>query len=135
MFYDLLDLPEKPHLLSAETMAYIGDSLYEIFIRSYLIEKGIRKGNNLHQQAIKYVNAEAQAELLQRLNKHLTEEEKVIVRRGRNSNSSSVPKNADVADYRYSTAFEALLGYLYLVKKEDRLEELLTEIKRIIDEI
>lgn len=134
MFDNLLELPERPRLLSPETMAYIGDSIYEIFIRSYLIEQGLREGNSLHQQAIEYVNAEAQAELLQKLNDYLTDEEKVIVRRGRNSNSGSLPKNTDVVNYRYSTAFEALLGYLYLEGNEVRLEEILIEIKRIIDE-
>lgn len=117
MFNDILELPERPRLFSPETMAYIGDSIYEVFIRSYLIEQGLRKGNSLHQQAVKYVNAGAQAELLQQLESYLTEEEEAIVRRGRNSNSGSVPKNADVVDYRYSTAFEALLGYLYLEGK------------------
>ncbi|ADL11693.1 Mini-ribonuclease 3 [Acetohalobium arabaticum] len=135
MFNDILELPERPRLFSPETMAYIGDSIYEVFIRSYLIEQGLRKGNSLHQQAVKYVNAGAQAELLQQLESYLTEEEEAIVRRGRNSNSGSVPKNADVVDYRYSTAFEALLGYLYLEGKKVRLEEVLTEIKGIIDEI
>ncbi|SKA01586.1 Mini-ribonuclease 3 [Selenihalanaerobacter shriftii] len=135
MFNELLDLPKKPRLLSPGIMAYIGDSIYEVFIRSYLIEKGIRKNNDLHKMAIKYVNAEAQAELLRKIKPSLTKEEEIIVRRGRNSKSGQVPKSTDVANYRHSTAFEALLGYLYLDKKKARLREILAEIKESIEEM
>ncbi|KXS43171.1 MAG: ribonuclease III family protein [Candidatus Frackibacter sp. T328-2] len=135
MFRDLLDLPDRPQLLSPGIMAYIGDSIYEVFIRSYLIEKGIRKNNELHKTAIKYVNAEAQASLLKEIKSSLTEEEEIIVRRGRNSSSGQVPKNTDVVDYRHSTAFEALIGYLYLEGEEERLQEILTEIKAKIEEL
>jgi ribonuclease-3 family protein len=135
MFHDLLKLPDNPRLLSPGIMAYIGDSIYEVFIRAYLIECGIRKNNILHKTAIKYVNAEAQAELLREIKPYLSKEEKIIVRRGRNSNSGQVPKNTDVADYRYSTAFEALLGYLYLEGEKDRLVEILNEAKKRIKKI
>ncbi|MGM0470762.1 MAG: Mini-ribonuclease 3 [Bacillota bacterium] len=134
MFYEILDLPDRPELLSGENMAYIGDSIYEVFIRSYLISQGIRKNGELHHQAIQYVNAETQAELLSQIKEELTEEEQAIVRRGRNSNSGSVPQNVSVADYRHSTAFESLLGYLYLAEERERLNELLSQIKDIISE-
>lgn len=134
-FQDLLQMPDNPRLLSPGIMAYIGDSVYELFIRSYLIESGIRKNNKLHKTAIKYVNAEAQAEILQQIRPNLTEEEETIVRRGRNCNSGQVPQSTDVVDYRYSTAFEALLGYLYLAEKKERLIKLLTEVKKQLKEM
>ncbi|MCK8826011.1 Mini-ribonuclease 3 [Fuchsiella alkaliacetigena] len=134
MFNNLISRPDSPHLLSPAVMAYIGDSVYELFIRSYLIEQGFKTGNQLHQEAIKYVNAEAQAELLNKLDDFLNEEEQIIVRRGRNSTSGQVPANTEVLDYRYSTAFEALLGYLYLAGKKERMLEILTRIKKSISE-
>ncbi len=129
----LIDFPKRPELLSPAIMAYIGDSLFELFIRNLLLERKVCKPHQLHQQAIKYVNATAQARLLERIRPDLTEEEAVIVRRGRNV-KTGVPKNADPADYQYSTAFEALLGYLYLAEEEDRLIEIFNKIKQILKE-
>jgi len=133
MIDELIDFPKRPELLSPAIMAYIGDSLFELFIRNLLLERKICKPHQLHQQAIKYVNATAQARLLERIKPELTKEETTIVRRGRNV-KTGVPKNADPADYQYSTAFEALLGYLYLAKKEDRLFELFNRIRVILKE-
>ncbi|WP_027339559.1 Mini-ribonuclease 3 [Halonatronum saccharophilum] len=131
MIDELVELPDRPELLPASTMAYIGDSVYELFIRNLLLEKNVAKPKDLHKEAIKYVNATAQANLLARIKDDLTEEEVVIVRRGRNV-KGGVPKNADRADYQYSTAFEALIGYLYLAEKRDRLVELFNKIKEML---
>ena len=134
MFKDLIEFPKRPKLLSPAIMAYIGDSLFELFIRNFLLEQKVCKPNQLHKQAINYVNATSQAKLLEEIREELTEKETTIVRRGRNV-KTSIPQNANSKDYRYSTAFEALLGYLYLSKAEERLMELFDIIKtKIIEE-
>ncbi len=131
IFDGIIELPDRPKLMSAATLAYIGDSFYELFIRTTLIENKQKTPSQLHKTAIKYVNAGAQARLLEQLNDSLNKEEKSIVRRGRNADIN-VPSSADAADYHYSTGFEALLGYLYLKGDELRLEEILNEIKTIL---
>ena len=113
------------NLMSPLTWAYIGDAVYELHIRGYLIETTKAKPNKLHKEAIKYVKAQAQAKILNKIHENLTEEEKDIVRRTRNTQNYHLPKNADLQDYMYATAFEGLIGYLYLDKQEDRLQEIL----------
>ena len=112
------------NLLSPLTWAYIGDSVYELLIRTYLVNKTKLKPHSLHIEAIKYVKAKSQADILKKLEEYLTDEEKDIVRRGRNAENHHLPKNANVEEYMYSTAFEALIGYLYLCKKDERLKEI-----------
>lgn len=104
-----MDNLAKIKTMSPLTWAYIGDAVYELYIREHLIEITNLKPNKLHKKAIKYVKAGAQAEILEKLQKYLTEEEKEIVRRGRNTQNHHLPKNADPADYMYSTAFEGLI--------------------------
>lgn len=111
--------------------AYIGDSVYEMYIRMYVMQKLKQNPHKLHIAAIKYVSAKAQANILEDLQEFLTEEEKDIVRRGRNAKNHHVPKNTDVRIYMYSTAFEALIGYLYLTKQHKRLNELLEKCIQI----
>ncbi len=117
------------NLMSPLVWAYVGDSVYEVFVRNELVNKTKLKPHKLHIASIKYVKAEKQAEILRNIYDNLTEEEKDIVRRGRNAENHHLPKNASVQDYAYSTAFEALIGYLYLSKKDERLKEILSEIK------
>lgn len=112
------------NLLSPLTWAYVGDSVYELLIRTHLVNKTKLKPHRLHIEAIKYVKAKSQADVLKKLEEHLTDEEKDIVRRGRNAENHHLPKNANVEEYMYSTAFEALIGYLYLCKKDERLKEI-----------
>ena len=113
--------------LKSLALAYMGDAVYEVRVRDYLIQSGQVKPNNLHKQAIAFVSAKGQAKvILHWLNiKLLSYEEERIVGRGRNAKSGSIPKNTSVQTYRYSTAFEALIGYHYLEKNEERLAELL----------
>ncbi|MHA6253388.1 Mini-ribonuclease 3 [Oceanobacillus sp. CAU 1775] len=108
-------------------LAYMGDAVYEVYIREYLLNKGQVKPHVLHQEAIHFVSARGQAAvLLQWLDSDmLSEEEKRIVGRGRNAKSGSIPKNISIQTYRYSTGFETLLGYHYLNKDEERLYELM----------
>ena len=112
-------------LLSPLVWAYVGDSVYELFVRTRLTNKSNAKPHKLHIESIKYVKAKAQADILKRIQDNLTEDEKDIVRRGRNTENHHVAKNANVADYSQSTGFEALIGYLYLTKQDERLEEIL----------
>ena len=118
----------KVNTMSPLTWAYIGDAVYELYIREHLIETTNLKPNKLHREAIQYVSAKAQAKILENLQEILTDEEKEIVRRGRNTENHHLPKNAEPADYMRATAFEALIGYLYISKQEERLQELLKKI-------
>ena len=113
------------NLMSPLTWAYVGDCVYELYIRTMLINKTKLKPHKLHIETIKYVRAQSQAKFLKKIYEDLTEEEKDIVRRGRNAENHHLPKNCDVQDYMHSTAFEALIGYLYLTKNEKRIRELL----------
>ena len=118
-------------MLSPLVWAYVGDSVYEMLIRTHLVNYSNAKPHKLHVEAIKYVKAKAQADILEKLNDFLTEEEKDIVRRGRNTENHHVAKNADIADYTMATAFEALIGYLYLMKQDERLKEIFDKIIEI----
>lgn len=113
--------------LSPLTWAYIGDAVYELYIREKLINETKLKPHKLHIESIKHVKASAQAETLRKIEEILTDEEKEIVRRARNTKNHHLPKNANVNDYMHSTAFEGLIGYLYLTKQEKRLEEILSK--------
>lgn len=111
--------------LSPLTWAYVGDGVYELFIRTHLINTTRMKPHMLHIEAIKYVKADAQVKMLSKIQDILTEDERDIVRRGRNAENHHLPKNSTVEEYSYSTAFEALIGYLYLTKQDERLKEIL----------
>ena len=105
-------------------LAYIGDAIYDVVIRTIVVEKGNKSSGDLHKIAIKYVNAGTQAAMIEALLPKLTEEEETIYKRGRNAKSQSVAKNATVGDYRKATGFEALMGYLYLTDRSERIFEL-----------
>lgn len=111
--------------------AYVGDCVYELYIRTHLVDTTRLNPHKLHIEAINYVKAGAQAKILQEINDNLTDEEKDIVRRARNANNHHLPKNSNVQEYMYATAFEALIGYLYLTKKYERIKELLDIIVKI----
>ena len=116
---------EDVNLLSPLTWAYIGDSIYELYIRTNLVNKTKVKPHLLHIKTIEYVKAKAQADKLKEITEMLTEEEKEIVRRTRNTQNHHLPKNSSLAEYQKATAFEALIGYLYLTKDFKRLKEIL----------
>ncbi len=113
------------------TLAYIGDAIFEVYIRENLIKKGIIKVDELQKEAIKYVSAKGQKEILTKLinNNILTNKELEIVKRGRNNKRATHPKNTDIITYKLSTGFEALIGYLYLEKNNNRLKEILNYIE------
>lgn len=110
--------------LSPLIWAYVGDAVYEVMVRTHLTIEGARVVQRLHKKVIGYVSAKGQAERLKKLTGVLTDEEEDIVRRGRNCHSGTIPKNADVNEYRYATGFEALFGYHYLTGRTERLEDL-----------
>ncbi|MFP4662610.1 MAG: Mini-ribonuclease 3 [Halanaerobiales bacterium] len=115
-------------LLSPGLLAYIGDSVYELMARRYSLEKGHRRLHDIHQSTISLVNATSQANFLRIIEGILTEDEENIVRRGKNTKTGNVPNNAEMMDYRLSTGFEALVGYLYLSNQEDRLHTIWNKI-------
>lgn len=124
-FIELYKTKEEVNLLSPLTWAYIGDCVYELYIRTNLVNTTNLKPHKLHIETIKYVKAKSQAELLQKIQDILTDEEKDIVRRGRNAENHHVPKNSNVQEYAHATAFEGLIGYLYLTKQYKRIKEIL----------
>jgi 2-C-methyl-D-erythritol 2,4-cyclodiphosphate synthase len=114
--------------LSAQTVAYMGDAVLELYVRKHLLSQGINRGDKLQAEAMKFVSANSQADIVRSIKDKFTEEELRIFKWGRNSSGGCVPKNAEVLDYRYSTGLEALIGYLYIKKNTERLEEIIEYI-------
>ena len=117
-------------LINVITLAYLGDSIYEVYVREYLINKGIAKVLDLQNESIKYVSAKSQSKILSYLmdNNLLTENELDIVKRGRNYKRSSHPKNTDIITYKMSSGFEAMIGYLYLSDNKERIDEIINYV-------
>ena len=109
---------------SPTVLAYIGDGIYELLIRTILVDMGNRQANMLHKKASGYVRASAQCAMILALQEELTEEELQVYRRGRNAKTVSMAKNATMHDYRHATGFEALMGYLYLTGQMNRMIDL-----------
>lgn len=109
------------------SLAYLGDGVYELYIREHLLSKGITKVNTLQKYAIQYVSAKAQCAFVTEMldNNFLKEEEIAIFNRGRNHKSHAHPKNTDIITYKYATGLEAVIGYLYLQKKSSRIDEIM----------
>ena len=103
------------------TLAYIGDAVYEVIIRTVVVERANRAANELHKRTVRYVQAGTQAAMIEALLEELTEDEAAVYKRGRNAKSYTVPKNASIQDYRKATGFEALVGYLYLTGQTERM--------------
>ena len=121
--------------VSPSVLAYIGDAVFELYVRLHLISGNVGKSGLLHKHAIMHVRAKAQADASRILLPELSEEEQTIFRRGKNSNPSSTAKNASPADYKYATGLEALIGYLYLTDQEARLDRILFRVLEIEKEI
>lgn len=122
----------NPEELSPLVLAYIGDAVYELMVRQYLAGCGPEKINRIHKKAVRYVRAETQAMLLHALQERLTPRERDVVRRGRNAKSGYSPKHASIIDYRHSTGFESLVGYLYLTGNEERLLEIIELAQQMV---
>lgn len=133
----MLDYQNKVNekLLNSLALAYMGDAVLETYVRYHLLQNGQVKPHLLHKEATRYVSAKAQSSVLHHMKEEgfFLEEEIAILRRGRNAKSGTIPKNTDVQTYRYSTAFEALLGSLYLAGNQERLEEIIQYTLDLID--
>ncbi|MFA9397117.1 MAG: Mini-ribonuclease 3 [Clostridiaceae bacterium] len=125
----------KVNSLNSLQLAYIGDAIYEAYIRNYLIHKNSEKSvHKLHKMAVSYVKAESQSNFIKAYKDNLKEEEILVFKRGRNAKSLNPPRNADIIDYRNATGLEALIGYLYLNEDEDRIDEIINDLIVFFDE-
>lgn len=123
----------KPNDCSGRTLAFLGDAVWSLAVRAYLVEEGKNRGTQLQKLSISYVSAKAQASFYQALHDEgfFREEEEETYRRGRNGNAGTVPHNTDVGTYRMSTGFEAILGALYLEKNEERIREIWLKVRSL----
>ncbi|MBE7046603.1 MAG: Mini-ribonuclease 3 [Ruminococcaceae bacterium] len=110
---------------SSLQLAYIGDAVYELYIRTMISKDKNIPVNKLHREATTYVKAKAQSDIIRKIEPYLTEQELSVYKRGRNAKANTAAKNADIVDYRHATGFEALIGYIYLKKDFERLDEIL----------
>ncbi len=122
-----------PEQMSPLTLAFVGDAVYEAYIRTRIAKDTNMQVAKLHKIAVKYVSAVAQSRIVHHIEENFTEEEKGVYKRGRNAHSHTSAKNADIVDYRHATGFEALIGYLYLKKDSARLNEILTLAYEAVD--
>ena len=121
---DIINKNIDPKTLPSLTCAFVGDGVYELLVREYLVKHDGRRVGDLNRIKVDMVCAKAQSEAAHKLMPHLTEEEIAVYKRGRNVNVNSVPKNAALKDYHAATGFEALFGYLYLCERKERIREL-----------
>ena len=119
-------IKHKANTYSPLALAYIGDGVYEIFIRTYIVSKGNAPVNKMHKGSKELVRASTQAKIYHIIEDLLTDEEKQVLKRGRNAKSISAPKNADITEYRHATGLEALIGYLYIDGQIERIREIIT---------
>ena len=120
-------LRENPRQMSAATLAFLGDAVYELLIRTKVINHGSMQVNKMHKKSASLVKAETQANIIKAIQDDLTEEELAVYKRGRNAKSATTAKHATMMDYRMATGFEALVGYLYLQAQHDRLLDLIRD--------
>ena len=122
----------EPIKMNTNVLAWIGDATYELYIRKHVVATGQIHADKLHTSAVKFVKADAQAKVIKEIFESLPEEEQVLVKRARNKKSNTKAKNADPIDYKWATAFEALIGYYYLAEKTEELESVLSKSVEII---
>lgn len=121
--------PNQVRMLSPLVLAFVGDAVYEVFVRVYISDKFPNNTvHSMHIKAVSFVKCHSQSEIMRKMESFLNEEERLIYKRGRNAKSGTVPKNADVREYRTATGFEALIGYLYLTEQNDRLNEMMSMV-------
>lgn len=129
----LLNEKSNPKLLSPLTLAFVGDGVYDLLVRQYLVDKGNRPVGELNKEKVQIVNCRSQSEAIKKILPNLTEEETSIFKRGRNASPKTTAKNGTVGDYHNATGLEALFGYIYLKGDTDRLEEIFKMIVENID--
>lgn len=129
--------PKQPNQLNGAALAYLGDAIYETYVRRFVLAKGLTSPNLLHRAAVPYVEASGQAHAMREWvarGDYLTEQEYNVYKRGRNFKTNTRAKNASLQDYRQATGFEALLGWLYLQEEEERIKELVVDALKRIEE-
>ena len=130
-----IDINVKPELLSPLSLAYIGDAVYELYVRTHIMKDENLPVNKLHKTATGYVKAKAQSDAIHNIEDRLTEQEIAVFKRGRNAHSHTSAKNADIVDYRHATGFEALIGYLYMTGNKERLNQVLEMSVECLDSV
>lgn len=120
--------------MNTTALAYLGDAVYEVAIRKFIMETGQRNADRLHQITIQYVRAEGQAKAMKKLVSELTEEEQALVRRARNRKITSIPRKMDPFIYKWATAFEAFVGYVFLLEDKERLDWFIDRAIEVINE-
>lgn len=119
--------------IDSKALAYVGDAIYELYIREYIVNSSREQVSKMHRKTVKYVSAKAQAKIIENIMEELTEKEIDIFKRGRNAVANTIPKNTDVVTYKIATGFESLVGYLYMAKENDRLQYLINKSVDIIE--
>ena len=127
MMYEIMT-PAEVKALGGLTLAFFGDSVYEVYVREQIVKLGTMPIDKLHKKAVQYVNAGFQSYAYDIIAEQLTEEETEIFKRGRNATGNNVPRSSNPKDYRRATGMEALFGYLYLTGQNDRIKELFEKI-------
>lgn len=139
IFFESLDLnvlaENELRSMSSQKFAYIGDVVYELYIRNYALVVNKHKINEINRFVVKYVKASSQAHAILNMKEYLTEEEWEIVKWGRNQKTTSSPKNAVISEYKYATGFETLVGSLYLRQDTKRLEEIVSQAITLINQL
>lgn len=120
-------------MMNSTVLAFVGDSAYELYIRQYLVDKGQTNADILHRSAVRFVRADAQAYAIKSILDELSDDEMSLIKRARNKKISTKPKNVDPVIYKWATAFEALIGHLYLSENYDRMEEIIYKSIKIIE--
>ena len=135
MFRDFINTKVRPNEISTNSLAFLGDSVFTEYVREKLILTSKEQAGKLHRKAVKYVSAKSQSIIMEKLllEEFLTEHEIEAFKRGRNSNTSTVPKNVDVQVYKVATGFESMVGYLYCEKEIERLQEIFDRSAEIIE--
>ncbi len=119
--------------MDTTTLAFVGDAVYEEYVREYVVQCGTLKADRLHAQSVRFVNAGAQAKIMKSLLSDLPEEEQTLVKRARNKKTNTKAKNASPVDYKWATAFEALIGYYKLSEQIDKMEDFIIKALNVID--
>ena len=123
-----------PIKMNTNVLAWMGDAVYETYVRKYVVDSGQIHADKLHLSAVKYVKADSQAFVMKEIFESLPDEEQTLVKRAKNRRSKTKAKNADPVDYKWATAFEALIGYYYIEGKNDKMEEVLKKAIGLIEE-
>lgn len=131
--FEITGVNVNPDEVPSLVLAYIGDAVYELAVREHLVKRGLVNVNKMHREAVRHVRASNQARIFRVLESRLSKAEQAVARRGRNAKSGHGPRGDSIIEYRHSTGFESLVGYLYLKMDWDRLREILDLAREVIE--